>query len=180
MNLTYFFKRTIPFGIIAGVLTSVYCLVLYGLDILPLDGKKAPSLVLHLVMMIVGVWQYRKGQKDEILHFWEGLLVSNFINLVGACVSAAFLYFLLQYDPQILPRYIQETLQALALPNIKNQFLQEMGEPAYQSILAQFKVLKISDIARDEIWGVKGKIPLGFFASVMISLYFRRQYVRAY
>jgi putative flippase GtrA len=179
LNISSLVRYVLIFGVLAGLSTCVYVWVLHSQGIIPLDGKKAPSVVLSIMCMMLAVKSYRKTKTDEILHFWEGMIVANLTNFVGACVSALFLnWFLGTYDTTIVSRFVTESLQTLALPNVKEQFLREMGEAPYNEAITKFKALTAADLSYDEIFGVKGKLPIGFFVSVMISLFFRRQYVR--
>jgi hypothetical protein len=178
-NKTAFIKTTLLYGFMAGLATIIYFLALYVADVVPLAGKKAPSIVFTLILMILAVRHYRKQKVDEILHFWEGMIVANAMLLLGACVSALFLWVFLSYiEPSVLTQYVVESIKTFELPNVKNQFIQEMGQASYNYVLDGFRHLSSRDIAIDEIVGLQGKLPLGFLVSVLVSLYFRRQYVR--
>jgi hypothetical protein len=173
-----FIKTIILYGFLAGFLTLGYCLFVQSTGQVPLDGKKAPSIVLSFLCMVLAVWAYRKNNPDQTLHFWEGLAVANLTNLFGAIVSALGLYFWLSSSGNtILSDYISQTIQMLQMPSVKNGYVKEMGIESFNSILAAFKVLSPKDIAVDEIIGLKGKVPLGILVSIMISLFFRKQYV---
>ena len=173
------FLRTIfTYGAISGVLTLTYCWIIKLSGQVPLDGKKAPSIILSVICMALAVKSYRKFNPDETLHFWEGFVVANLTNLVGACVSALGLYFWLSSEGNtILSDYITQTISMLQISTVKTQYVKEMGIESFNSIIAGFKILSPKNIATDEIIGLKGKIPLGILISVMISLYFRRQYI---
>jgi Protein of unknown function (DUF4199) len=173
-----FLKTVLLYGVIAGLLTLLYCWIIQQTGQIPLDGKKAPSLMLSLICMVLAVKAYRKSNPDETLHFWEGFVVANITNLVGACVSALGLYVWLSSDGNtILSDYISQTISMLQVPNVKLEYVKEMGIESFNSIISGFKVLSPKNIATDEIIGLKGKIPLGILTSVMISLYYRRQYL---
>ena len=173
-----FLKIVFLYGVISGVLTLLYCLMIKWSGQIPLDGKKAPSIILSLICMALSVKAYRKFNPDETLHFWEGLVVANLTNLVGACVSALGLYVWLSSDGNtILADYIAQTISMLQIPAVKIGYVKDMGIESFNSIIAGFKILSPKNIATDEIIGLKGKIPLGILISVMISLYFRRQYI---
>ncbi len=172
-----FTKTIIIYGIIAGLLTLAYCFVIKSIGQIPLDGKKAPSLLFSIVVMIFAVKNYRKNNPDNTLHFWEGFAVANLTNIVGACISALGLYFWLSATGNtILAEYIEQTTAMLKMPKVRNGYIQEMGVASFNSILEAFKILSPKDIAIDEIIGLKGKVPLGILVSIMISLFFRRQY----
>jgi hypothetical protein len=173
-----FFKNILIFGILSGILTLLYCWIIYQTGQIPLDGKKAPSLVLSTICMILSVKNYRKSNPDETLHFWEGFVVANVTNLAGACVSALGLYVWLSSDRNtILSDYITQTINTLNGTNVKLEYIKEMGLDSFKSIISAFKLLSPKDIARDEIIGLKGKMPLGILVSIMIALYHRRQYI---
>jgi Protein of unknown function (DUF4199) len=171
-------KNILLFGFISGILTLLYCLILKLSGQIPLDGKKAPSIILSVFCMIFAVKAYRKNNPDETLHFWEGFVVANLTNFVGACVSALGLYVWLSSDGNtILADYIAQTIKTLNVSNVKMEYVKEMGIESFNSIIAGFKILSPKNIAMDEIFGLKGKTPLGILVSVMISLYHRRQYI---
>ncbi len=172
-----FIKTIIIYGFIAGLLTLAYCLLINSLGQTPLDGKKAPSILLSIIMMVFAVKNYRKNNPDETLHFWEGLAVANLTNIFGACISALGLYFWLSADGNtVLADYIKQTIDMLNVPAVKSEYVKEMGIDSFKMIIEAFKILSPKDIAVDEIIGLKGKTPLGILVSIMISLYFRRQY----
>lgn len=172
-----FTKTIIIYGFIAGLLTLAYCLLINNIGQIPLDGKKAPSMFFSILMMVLAVKNYRKSNPDETLHFWEGFAVANLTNIFGACVSALGLYFWLSASGNtILADYIKQTIDMLNVPAVKNGYVKEMGIASFNTIVEAFKILSPKDIAIDEIIGLKGKMPLGILVSIMISLYFRRQY----
>lgn len=171
-------KNIFLYGIIAGSLTLTYCLVSANFGGVPLDGKKAPTIVFSLICMVLSVKAYRKNNPDETLHFWEGLVVSNLTNLVGACVSAIGLYFWLSGSGSyVLSTYIAESIKTLQITSVKDGYIKEMGGQSFIQLINGFKNLLPENIAKDEITGLKGKLPLGILISIMISLYYRRGYL---
>jgi Protein of unknown function (DUF4199) len=173
-----FFKNILLYGLLAGLLTLAYCFVMRMLGEIPLDGKKAPTLLLSMFAMILAVKAYRKFNPDETLHFWEGLVVANLTNLVGACVSAIGLYFWLSGSGNtVLSEYISASIKTLQIASVKDGYIKEMGVESFKGLIEAFKILSPKNIAVDEIIGLKGKIPLGVLISIMISLYFRRGYI---
>jgi hypothetical protein len=171
-------KNILLYGLISGLLTLIYCFVLANSGQVPLDGKKAPTIILSLICMVLSVKAYRKNNPDETLHFWEGLVVSNLTNLIGAFVSAIGLYFWLSGSGNyILSTYISESIHTLLIPSIKDGYIKEMGGLSFMQLIQGFKDLSPQNIAMDEITGLKGKLPLGILISIMISLYYRRGYL---
>lgn len=172
------FKNVLLYGGLAGLLTMTYCYILYANGGVPLDGKKAPTMLLSMICMILSVKSYRKSNSDQTLHFWEGLVVANLTNLMGAIVSAITLYFWLSGSgSSILSTYISESIQTLQLPAVKDGYVKEMGASSFKELIEAFKILSPKNIAVDEMVGLKGKLPLGVLVSIMISLYYRRGYV---
>ena len=155
-----------------------YCLILANLGQVPLDGRKAPTIILSLICMVLSVKAYRKNNPDQTLHFWEGLVVANLTNLVGAFVSAVCLYLWLSGSGSyILSTYIAESIKTLQIPSVKDGYIKEMGGQSFIQLINGFKNLLPENIAKDEITGLKGKLPLGVLVSIMISLYYRRGYL---
>jgi len=172
------FKNIFLFGTISGLLTLAYCFLLSSFGGVPLDGKKAPTIVLSLICMVLSVKAYRKNNPDSTLHFWEGLVVGNLTNLVGACLSAIGLYFWLSGSGNyVLSTYISESIRTLQIPVVKDGYIKEMGELSFSQLIDGFRNLLPINIAKDEITGLKGKIPSGILVSIMISLYYRRGYL---
>jgi Protein of unknown function (DUF4199) len=171
-------KNILLYGLIAGLSTLAYCFILANLGQVPLDGKKAPTIIFSLICMVLSVKAYRKNNTDETLHFWEGLVVANLTNFVGACVSAVGLYFWLNGSGSyVLSTYISESIQTLLIPSVKDGYIKEMGGLSFMQLIQGFKDLSAQNIATDEITGLKGKLPLGILISIMTSLYFRRGYL---
>lgn len=155
-----------------------YCFVVRAMGGVPLDGKKAPTIILSMICMILSVKAYRRNNPDQTLHFWEGLVVANLTNLVGACVSAIGLYFWLSGNgSDVLTTYITESIKTLNIPSVKDGYIKEMGLTSFKELIEGFKLLSPKDISRDEITGLKGKLPMGLLISIMISLYYRRGYL---
>lgn len=172
------FKNIILYGVFAGFLTLIYCFVLANIGGVPLDGKKAPTIVLSMICMILSVKAYRKNNTDQTLHFWEGLVVANLTNLIGACVSALGLYFWLSASGSyVLSSYISDSIKTLLIPSVKDGYIKEMGGLSFVQLIEGFRNLSPKNIATDEITGLKGKLPLGALISIMISLYYRRGYL---
>lgn len=160
------------------MLTLTYCFVSANLGGVPLDGKKAPTIILSMICMILSVKAYRKNNTDQTLHFWEGLVVSNLTNFIGACISAIGLYFWLNDSGSyVLSTYISESIKTLLIPSVKDGYIKEMGGLSFMQLIEGFKHLSPLNIATDEITGLKGKLPLGILTSIMISLYYRRGYL---
>jgi hypothetical protein len=171
-------KNILLYGFIAGLLTLGYCFILASLGQVPLDGKKAPTIMLSMICMVLSVKAYRRNNPDQTLHFWEGLVVANLTNLAGAFVSAIGLYFWLSGSgSSILSTYISESIQTLQISSVKSGYIKEMGATSFKELIAAFKILSPKNIATDEITGLKGKLPLGILISIMISLYYRRSYL---
>ena len=171
-------KNVFLYGTMAGLLTLTYCIILANFGGVPLDGKKAPTIIFSLICMVLCVKSYRKNNPDQTLHFWEGLLVSNLTNLVGACISAIGLYFWLSGSGNyVLSTYISESIHTLKMPSVKDGYIKEMGGLSFLQLIEGFKNLSPKNIATDEITGLKGKLPLGLLISIMISLYYRRGYL---
>jgi hypothetical protein len=168
---------SLKFGILAGILTLAYCFIINQFGLVPLAGKKFPSIIFSIFCMVLAVKQYQKNNVDGVLHFWEGLIVGNLTNLIGACVSALGLYFWFKSDSSMLTTYISDTISSLSLANVKKEFIEDMGKGSYDSLLTQIKAISPKDIAWDEIKGLQGKLIFGLLASIMISLYHRRQYI---
>ena len=171
-------KNILLYGLIAGSLTLTYCVILANFGGVPLDGKKAPTIILSLICMVLSVKAYRKNNPDQTLHFWEGLVVANLTNLMGAVVSAIGLYFWLSGSGSyVLSTYISESIQTLQIPSVKDGYIKEMGGLSFMQLIQGFRDLSPKNIAIDEITGLKGKLPLGILISIMISLYYRRGYL---
>jgi hypothetical protein len=172
------FKNIFLYGLIAGLLTLIYCFALANLGKVPLDGKKAPTIIFSMICMVFSVKAYRKNNPDLTLHFWEGLVVANLTNLFGASVSAVGLYFWLSGSGSyVLSTYISESIRTLQIPVVKDGYIKEMGELSFSQLIDGFRNLLPINIAKDEITGLKGKIPSGILVSIMISLYYRRGYL---
>lgn len=173
-----FLKTILTFGAISGALTLVYCYILHTIGQIPLDGKKAPSIMLSVICMVLAVKTYRSHNTDATLNFWEGFAVANLTNILGAIISAMGLYiWLSNAGESILNTYITQTINMLQTNAVKIGYVKELGIASFNEVIKAFRILSPKDIAVDEIIGLKGKFPLGLLVSVVISLFFRRQYL---
>ncbi|MFD1818323.1 Protein of unknown function [Pseudarcicella hirudinis] len=169
-----FFRKTIVFGVLAGLACFGYCLVLNSIGVIPLAGKKAPNAIINIIFMVLAVRAYRKTKQDEILHFWEGLIVANFTNFVAACISSSCLYWYFgANNGDLIKLFVDQSIQELL--SYKAQIVKQEGLNYFIDLMNQIKLITPASIASDE---VQQKMILGFLPSIMISIYFRRQYVK--
>ncbi|MDZ7897303.1 MAG: DUF4199 domain-containing protein [Arcicella sp.] len=147
-------KNILLFGFVSGTLTLLYCLILKLSGQIPLDGKKAPSIILSVFCMIFAVKAYRKnnpGRKKPraFLGGGGGRGQQCLTNFVGSCVSALGLYVWLSSDGNtILADYIAQTIKTLNVSNVKMEYVKEMGIESFNSIIAGFKILSPKNISR--------------------------------
>ncbi len=170
-----FAKNLFLFGSVAGVVCFLYCFVLDVMGIIPLSGKLFPSNLFVLVAMILAVKNYRKHNPDAILHFWEGLVVSVLTASIAAVLLALlmYVYFATAHGQSLIQVFIKQALVEYA--GGKAQIVKETNEAYYNSLIAGIKAISPSSIAWSEI---KQRPLIAILPSIMISLYFRRQYVK--
>ncbi|WP_026994600.1 DUF4199 domain-containing protein [Flectobacillus major] len=170
----YFLRTTVLYGSVAGILCFVYCLALNALGIIPLSGKLFPSNIFILVAVFQAVKTYRKHNPDMTMHFWEGLSVSMLTAIIASVVIAVILYIFYSsdYGHNLIAQFVEQALKEYI--GAKAQIVKETNLDYFNSLIAGIKAIDPSSIAWTEI---KQRPLIAILPSIMISLYYRRQYI---
>jgi len=170
-----FWKNALKFGVIAGFVCLVYCFVLDLLGIIPISGKLFPSNIFILIASIFAVKAYRKNNPDETLHFWEGLSVCFITALTASVLVGAglYLFYSTEHGQMLLSQFVVEAVKEYSMA--KQQIVKETNPEYYNSLIAGIKAIDRTSIAFTE---VKQRPLIAILPSIMISLYYRRQYVK--
>ena len=164
-------KIPMGFGALTGILCFLYFLGLYAVGITPLGTKKVLDFGIHVIMMVVAVWYFRKHVGNGALHLWEALSICYVLNTVAALTTGWLIYGFLNYgDSSVFVKYLAEMKQLLV--STKGQLIKELGQAEYQKMLIDAANIKPADLIADEL---SKKTVLAVFPALLISLIFRKQ-----
>ncbi|MBB5282566.1 hypothetical protein HNQ92_000687 [Rhabdobacter roseus] len=164
-------KIPLVLGALTGILTFMYFLALYFLDITPLGNKKMPDFGIHMIMLVVGCWYYRKYVGKGLLHLWEGLTLCYVLNTTAAFLNGWLIYFFITYvDPAVFTNYLAEMQQLLVQG--KGELVKNIGEAEYQQMLRNVMATERSQIITDEL---SKKTLMAVLPIIIVSMIFRRQ-----
>ena len=99
-------KVTIVFGLLAGIILSVFFVIgmqLYEggmVDFANSDLLGYASMVVALSMVFFGIKSYRDNYRNGAIGFWKGFLVGMLITLVASVIYAVSLEAYYQADPE--------------------------------------------------------------------------------
>src|SRR5574341_198571 len=99
-------KVTLTFGLLAGVIVSVFMVIIMGLcengkiNLDKSDFIGYGSMVVALSMIFFGIKSYRDNYQNGAIKFWKGLQVGMLITLVASLIYAFAGETYYQIDPE--------------------------------------------------------------------------------
>jgi hypothetical protein len=164
-------KIPLLFGLATGLLVFVFFLGLYTIGIVPLGNNKVLDFGIHVILIAVACWYYRKKVGNGFLHLWEALTIGYVVNTIGALVAGWLIYFFVTYaDPSVFTDYISQ-MRSLMLEG-KTELVKNIGEAEFAKMFNGVGSMQRSEIIMDE---VSKKTLMGIIPILIISLIFRKQ-----
>ena len=132
--------------------------------------------ILDFRILIFGVFiffslrEFRDYLNGGVLYFWQGMSIGMLCYLGMALVGSLFILIFGWIVPGFLDSYL--IIATSQLEANKEQFLEAIGEKAYNAALAELPLTTVTDLAVD--YFLKS-IPLGLFLTIIIAVILRRQ-----
>lgn len=166
-------KVSFLFGLAGGLVAFSFFLFLYFKGKDALGDARAADLFNSFLFVVASIWYFKKVVRRGWLHFWEGLSVGFFTNLVGALVSATLIQvFINQVDTTILPGHLR-SLEQNTLIRHKKDYVKLAGEANFQKQLEETRLTTATDMFWDEL--LRKVLLIGIFPVLLTSAFFRRQ-----
>ena len=103
------------------------------------------DLFIYGLVIYFALNEFKTVNNDGILHFWQGMSISFFVNIFSLGIYMAFLFSVMNFDENILISY---QLQAVDFLEIKSaQYIEGFGEEQYQIQLETIQETTILDMA---------------------------------
>jgi hypothetical protein len=127
-------------------------------------------ILLLAVFIFFSVKEFRDYQNGGVLHFWQGILVGLVLTVTVGLLMLIIILTFGAVEENLLSGYLTEMTAQLA--DNKEEFLQAIGEEAYQNTLRKLPSTTLGDLALDYYLKSFG---IGLFLSIIISVILRRQ-----
>lgn len=164
-------KVALKFGAIAGVLGSLFLIVLYYLGKHPLlfpvyfDFR----IILFFIFIFFALKEYRDFNNQGTLYFWEGIIGAFVVAMMYALVSSLVLYFFGKLEPTFVQSFIRLfTEQAEKYPA---DVVEQIGKKNFQELLSQVKSTDSFQLAKNYF---KQSFIISFFPTIILSVILRR------
>ncbi len=153
-------KYALNFGVILGVISVAFSLMLYSLDMHYQGGLAVMgvSLVLTIILIVIGMMQFKKAN-NGFLSFGQALKIGVGISLVGAVIGVLF--------NQVLINFIDPDTMTKAMDYQREQLI-AAGQLSVQQIDAQMEMGKsFSTPVMQIAFGLIGSLFFGFILSLV-------------
>lgn len=153
-------KYALNFGVILGVISVVFSLMLYSLDMHYQGGfaVMGVSLVLTIILIVIGMMQFKKAN-EGFMSFGQALKIGVGISLVGAVIGVLF--------NQILINFIDPDTMTKAFEFQREQLI-AAGELSVEQIDAQMEIGKsFSTPVMQIAFGLIASLFFGFLLSLI-------------
>ncbi len=160
-------KYALNFGVILGVISVVFALMLYSLDMHYQGGfaVMGVSLVLTIIFIVIGMMQFKKAN-NGFMSFGQALKIGVGISLVGAVIGVLFNQILVNFiDPETMTKAIEYQREQLIAA----------GQLSIEQIDAQMEMGKsFSTPVMQIAFGLLGSLFFGFILSLVPALILKK------
>ncbi|NJN27788.1 MAG: DUF4199 domain-containing protein [Cyclobacteriaceae bacterium] len=161
---------SLKYGIIGGMVSVLFFLILYALDQNPLVSVKVLDIFLLAIFIFFSIKEFRDGYNTRGLHYWQGMSVGVLTYLGIAMVSAFFILLMTTLvDPELTANYI--TTRIDLLDTNKQSLIETIDSNTYQEAVAGVKGTSGLDLALDDY--LKKSI-IGLFLTIIIAVVLRK------
>ncbi len=163
----------LKFGAVAAVLLIILIVILYYAGKHPLFIPVVIDIRLFIlpVFIFLALKEFREYYNNSVLHFWQGLAVSWVCyTTIGVLVGIFIFTFIELFEPDFLQQFIDFYTNQMV--QNKEQFLNAIGEEAYEQGLQDLPLTSAADLAFDYLWKT---LIMGILLSIIISVILRRQ-----
>lgn len=127
-------------------------------------------ILLLAIFIFFAVKEFRDYHNNGSLHFWQGMLVGLVLTITAGFLMMIIILAFGAVEDNLLFNYLTEMEAQLA--DNKEEFLEAIGEEAYQNTLRSLPSTTLGDLALDYYLKSFG---IGFFLTIIISIILRRQ-----
>jgi ABC-type multidrug transport system fused ATPase/permease subunit len=160
-------KYALNFGLILGVISIVFSLMLYSLDMHYQGGFAVigVSLIITIVFIVIGMMQFKKAN-NGFMSFGQALKIGIGISLIGGIIGALF--------NQVLMNFIDPDTMTKAFEYQREQ-LMAAGQLTAEQIDAQLEMGKSFATPLMQIaFGLVGSLFFGFILSLVPALILKK------
>lgn len=127
-------------------------------------------ILLLAIFIFFSVKEFRDYRNGGVLHFWQGMLVGLVLTITAGLLMLVIILAFGTAEENLLSGYLSEMTTQLA--DNKEEFLEAIGEEAYQKTVTKLPSTTLTDLALDYYLKSFG---IGLFLSIIISVILRRQ-----
>lgn len=162
----------LKYGFFSSLLLAVLLTVLYYADRHPLLIPVIYDVRIFLLAIFIffAVKEFRDLRNGGVLHFWQGMLMGLTLAVTLGFLAAVFIMIFGTVEEEFLSSYTQ--LLTDQLVNNRQQYLESVGEEAYQNTLRSLPGTSLNDLALDYYLKT---VVIGVFLTIIISVILRRQ-----
>lgn len=167
-------RSYIKYGISYGMISAILCILffystlLFGND--PLGGSKAISYFFMLIIFFLVLWNFRRDEKQGVLHFHQGFFVVLVEHTVSCLLFALFVWAsLMFFNPTLLDKHKEES--TIFWNFIKPALIKTIGEKGFSKGLEDINMMTPTSLALDEF---KKRFSILIFFVLIASFIMRR------
>jgi hypothetical protein len=164
-------KVSLKFGAIAGVLGSVFLIILYYIGKHPLlfalyfDFR----IILFAIFIFFTLKEYRDFHHQGVLYFWEGIIGCFVFVTTYALISSTAIYFFGKIEVNFVPSFVNLFTQQVKKD--PTEIISQIGEKNFQLYLNQLSTIDSFQLAQNYF---KQSFIISFFLSIILSVILRR------
>ena len=153
INLAYmrkndYIKLSLVAGVIAALLVLLYFFVFYWLGKSPLLRMSSYDMAIVCICMAIAMGYYRDKWKAGKMHFWEGILIGLYTNLIATLLSTLVIYIFIAFiEPEVLSNHITDLKNLLV--QTRQQVEEGFGKEAYTNTLSRISGTTAVHVAVD-------------------------------
>ena len=125
-----------------------------------------PAVVVFFQLILIRSFR----PKTEPFHFWEALLLGNFICCAGGLVSGLLIWQMAEFDPTSFHNYLDSSIKYLKISEANAP--EELKMKNLSLVLDEIKNTKTSFMVWDEL---KKKVMYSFILGPLIGMIVRRK-----
>lgn len=169
------YRIPLKYGVIGALLGILLIVALFyaGRHPLLIPAMLDFRIILFAIFIFFGLKEFRDYHNNNILNFWQGMVISFIIYMIIGVVVGLFIILFANIVPQFLTDYITGAVQGLELD--KKQLVSEgdirITPEEFDRQIMLLKEMKPSLLAVDYI--IKSCF-IGFFIAIILSVILRR------
>jgi hypothetical protein len=141
-------KISIVAGVMGAILVLLYFFVFYWLHKSPLLRMSSYDMAIVCICMAIAMGYYRDRWRAGKLHFWEGILIGLYTNLIATLFSTLVIYvFISVIEPNVLTGHIADLQQIFT--QTRQQVEDSFGKEAYTNTLNRISQTRAIHVAVD-------------------------------